>query len=74
MSAPVLERKETKMNRDTIEGSWRQVRGKIKTAWGKLTDDDLDKIDGNYDKLCGSIQKAYGVSRDEAERRLKDMH
>lgn len=62
------------MNRDMIEGSWKQVRGKVKSAWGKLTDDELDRVEGDYDKLCGSIQKAYGVSREEAEKRLRDLH
>jgi len=30
------------MNQDKIEGQWKQLRGKLKTRWGKLTDDDLD--------------------------------
>lgn len=62
------------MNRDIIEGNWRQVKGRIKAQWGKLTDDDLDQIEGDYEMLCGRIQEAYGLSRDEAERRLKDFN
>lgn len=56
------------MNRDTIEGNWKQIKGKVKERWGKLTDDELDRVEGNYDMLCGKIQKAYGLSRDEVER------
>jgi uncharacterized protein YjbJ (UPF0337 family) len=62
------------MNRDIIEGNWKQVKGKIKARWGKLTDDELDQIEGDYDMLCGRIQKAYGLSRDEAERKLQELH
>jgi uncharacterized protein YjbJ (UPF0337 family) len=62
------------MNRDIIEGNWKQVKGRIKARWGKLTDDELDQIEGDYDMLCGRIQKAYGLSRDEAERKLKELH
>jgi uncharacterized protein YjbJ (UPF0337 family) len=62
------------MNRDIIEGNWKQVKGRIKARWGKLTDDELDRIEGDYDMLCGRIQKAYGLSRDEAERKLQDLH
>jgi uncharacterized protein YjbJ (UPF0337 family) len=58
------------MNRDTIEGNWKQVKGRVKERWGKLTDDELDQIEGNYDILLGKIQKAYGLSRDEVERDL----
>jgi uncharacterized protein YjbJ (UPF0337 family) len=62
------------MNRDTIEGSWKQIRGKVKARWGKLTDDELDRVEGNYDILCGKIQKAYGLSREEVERDLSRLN
>jgi uncharacterized protein YjbJ (UPF0337 family) len=62
------------MNRDIIEGNWKQVKGKIKAKWGKLTDSEIEQIEGNYDQLCGKIQKAYGISREQAERDLKQMN
>ncbi|MDQ2641746.1 MAG: CsbD family protein [Pseudomonadota bacterium] len=62
------------MNRDTIEGSWKEMKGRIKARWGKLTDDELDRVEGNYDILCGKIQKAYGLSRDEVERDLSQLN
>jgi uncharacterized protein YjbJ (UPF0337 family) len=30
------------MNWDRIEGSWKELKGKIKEKWGQLTDDDLE--------------------------------
>lgn len=62
------------MNRDIIEGNWKQIKGKVKERWGKLTDDELDRVEGNYDVLCGKIQKAYGLSRDEVERDLRSLN
>jgi uncharacterized protein YjbJ (UPF0337 family) len=62
------------MNRDTIEGNWRQLKGKVKARWGKLTDDQLDQIEGNYEVLLGKIQEAYGISREEAERDLSQLN
>src|SRR4029079_7609164 len=58
------------MNWDTVKGNWRQFRGKIKEQWGKLTDDDLDRIEGKRDQLLGAVQKRYGIARDEAEKQL----
>jgi uncharacterized protein YjbJ (UPF0337 family) len=58
---------EKTMNRDIIEGNWKMAKGKVKTQWAKLTDDELDEIKGNYEQLCGRIQKAYGISRDQVE-------
>lgn len=62
------------MNRDTIEGSWKEMKGRIKARWGKLTDDELDRVEGNYDILLGKIQKAYGLSREEVERDLSNLN
>lgn len=60
------------MNRDIIQGNWKQISGKVKAQWGKLTDDDLDVIQGHREVLSGKIQERYGLTRDEAEKRLKD--
>jgi len=62
------------MNRDIIEGNWRQMKGKVKARWGKLTDDELDQVEGNYEMLCGKIQEAYGLSREEVERDLSRLN
>lgn len=61
------------MNKDTIEGNWKELKGKAKAHWGKLTDDRLDVIAGKREQLAGEIQHAYGVSRDEAENQIKDF-
>ena len=58
------------MNWDTVKGEWKQFRGKVKEQWGKLTDDDLDRIEGKRDQLLGAVQKQYGIARDEAEKQL----
>jgi uncharacterized protein YjbJ (UPF0337 family) len=61
-----------RMNWDRAEGNWKQVKGKVKEQWGKLTDDDLDRIAGKRDQLVGRIQNSYGLSRDEADKQLRD--
>jgi uncharacterized protein YjbJ (UPF0337 family) len=60
------------MNWDRVEGNWKQMTGKVKQQWGKLTDDALTQINGQRDELVGKIQEAYGISRDEADRQVKD--
>jgi uncharacterized protein YjbJ (UPF0337 family) len=62
--------KDTTMNWDRIEGNWKQVTGRAKEQWGKLTDDDLDIVAGRRDQLAGKIQERYGVAKDEAESQL----
>ncbi|MGB5809633.1 MAG: CsbD family protein [Polyangiales bacterium] len=60
------------MNWDTIEGKWEQFTGKVKTKWGKLTDDDLNQIKGRKDELVGRVRERYGMARDEAERQVDE--
>jgi uncharacterized protein YjbJ (UPF0337 family) len=59
------------MNDDVFTGQWRQLRGSVKSWWGRLTDDDLDRIGGQKDKLVGLVQERYGQTRDEAEREVE---
>jgi uncharacterized protein YjbJ (UPF0337 family) len=64
------------MNKDILEGKWKQVRGEAKTWWGKLTDDDLDRAAGKFEVLAGLLQEKYGYTRqhaaDEIEKRVKE--
>lgn len=56
------------MNPQTLKGDWRQLKGQVKEAFGKLTDDDLLVAEGNADQLVGTIQKRYGYTRDQAQQ------
>lgn len=61
------------MNEDIVKGNWKQISGKIKEKWGKLTDDDLKTAEGNKDYLLGKLQEHYGLAKDKAEQNLKDL-
>jgi uncharacterized protein YjbJ (UPF0337 family) len=61
------------MNHDRIQGRWKQLKGKVKEQWGKLTDDDLDVIAGRRDQLLGRIQQRHGLAKDEATRQVDDF-
>ena len=58
------------MNEDILKGQWKQIKGEVKEKWGKLTNDDLDRIEGRADQLIGLIQERYGVERDDARRQV----
>ena len=58
------------INHDVMVGKWKQVRGKVKQWWGKLTDNDLDRISGRYEELVGLIQERYGHTKDQAEKEV----
>ena len=56
------------MDWNRIEENWKQVKGKVKEKWGKLTDDELDKMSGRRDQLEGKIQERYGIAKDQAKK------
>jgi uncharacterized protein YjbJ (UPF0337 family) len=61
------------MNWDRIEGNWKQFKGQIKEQWGRFTDDELDVVAGKRDQFLGKLQEKYGITKDEAERQLRDF-
>lgn len=60
------------MNWDILKGNWKQYQGRAREKWGELTDDDLEKAHGERDQLVGKIQERYGITRDEADRQVKE--
>ena len=61
------------MNRDVLQGKWKQMRGRVKQQWGKLTDDQIEQVNGNYDRLTGILQEQYGYSVDRARMEVDNF-
>jgi len=61
------------MNWDRIEGNWKQLSGKVKVRWGKLTNDDVDRIAGKREQLEGKLQELYGIAQDEAKKDVDEF-
>ena len=61
------------MNRDRLQGKWKQFSGSVRERWGKLIDDRLSVVAGRHDQLAGKHQEQYGVHREEGERQLRDF-
>ncbi len=60
------------MNWDTIKGNWNQYAGRAREKWGELTDDDLARAKGERQQLVGVVQERYGLTREEAEKQVKE--
>ncbi len=59
------------MNDDILSGKWKQAKGHVRNWWGKLTDDDVDKLTGKTDELAGKLQERYGWNRERAYEEIK---
>lgn len=58
------------MNKDQVSGAFLQLRGKVKKAWGELTDDDIAKAEGSVDKLYGIIQERFGDTKEAIQAKI----
>ena len=58
------------MNKDILAARWTQLRGQLRENWGKLTDDDLDRVQGRWEQLSGLLQERYAFTKTKAEAEL----
>ena len=61
------------MNEDILKGKWEQLKGKVRTKWAKLTDDDVEQVGGKKDQLVGRLRERYGYGKEDAEREVDDF-
>ena len=61
------------LNEDTMKGKWNEIKGEIKTQWGKMTDDELEKSSGNITSIAGLIQQRYGAKKEEVQEKLNGI-
>ena len=48
-----------------LKGNWNVFKGKLKQAYGDLTDDDLRYEEGKENELWGKLQKKTGQTREQ---------
>lgn len=61
------------MTNDKTEGQWEQLKGRVRKAWGELTDDDVEKAKGSKEKLVGIIQEKYGETKEAIKKKIDNM-
>ncbi len=60
------------MDWNRVEGNWKQLKGRAKQQWGKLTDDEIAATNGRRDELAGKVQERYGIAKDAARKQVDD--
>lgn len=58
------------MNTTTLKGMWNELKGKLKTKYAELTDDDLMYVEGKENELWGRVQQKIGKTKEEI---MKDI-
>jgi uncharacterized protein YjbJ (UPF0337 family) len=62
------------INENTVKGKWLEIKGDIQKAWGKLTDDELEKTKGDLKSISGLIQQRYGEAQEKSSIKLDEIY
>jgi uncharacterized protein YjbJ (UPF0337 family) len=61
------------VNQQTLQGNWNEIKGKLRSKWGQLTNDDLQAAHGSVEQLVGLIQRKTGEARGAVESYLEQL-
>ena len=60
-------------NRDELDGKKEQVKGRMKQAWGDVTDNDRLHDEGAADEAAGDVQEGFGRARRKVGEAIEDI-
>lgn len=61
------------INEEILKGKWNEIKGELRSQWGRLTDDELERSKGNATSIAGLIQQRYGSKKEEVEGKLEKI-
>ena len=59
------------MNWNIVEGSWKQLKGRVRMSWASLMGKPHDLAAARRVEMAGREQKNYGVEKDLADEQMK---
>lgn len=61
------------INQEIFEGKWKEFKGGVRTIWGRLTDDEVERTKGNLNSLAGMVQTKYGETLETIKKKLDQL-
>ncbi len=62
------------ISQQTLQGNWNEIKGRLRSKWGELTEDDVMTFNGDVDQLMGTIQKKTGEARENVEQFFEELN
>ena len=59
-------------NQDILKGKWPELKGQARQQWGKLTDDDIQRLSGTTEELTGVLRRRYGYGKAQARMEINN--
>lgn len=61
------------LNKDVIQGKWKEIKGELQKAWGNISNDEWEKTKGDSKAIAGLIQQKYGKSKSDVSKSVSDI-
>ncbi len=61
------------MNKDEVEGNWKEQKGILKQKFAELTENDLMFAEGLKEKMLGKLQIKLGKTKEELNRIINGL-
>lgn len=56
-----------------LQGKWEQAKGRVREAWGVLSDDEVEQTKGKWEQVVGAVRERTGESTEQVERKLNEI-
>jgi uncharacterized protein YjbJ (UPF0337 family) len=60
-------------SRDRIEGTVDEIKGRGRSAWGDLADDDQKRAEGDADQMSGKVKQGVADVKDKVDDAVKKV-
>ena len=61
------------MTKLSFNGTWNEIKGKMKQKYADLTDDDLLFVEGKEEEMLGRLQKRTGRAKEDLRKEIEDL-
>lgn len=61
------------VDENEVEGTFRDLSGKVQDAVGGLTGDTKTQAEGKYNQMAGKTQKTFGAAADEVRENVTNQ-
>ncbi|WP_413586980.1 CsbD family protein [Bdellovibrio sp. HCB274] len=61
------------MNKDVLQGKWKEIKGELRKTWGNITDDEFEKTKGDATAIAGIVQQRYGLAKEDASEKVSSL-
>jgi uncharacterized protein YjbJ (UPF0337 family) len=62
------------MNTEIAKGKWKELKGELQKAWGKITDDEWEKTKGDMTAVSGLVQQRYGHGKEDVSNKVSELY